>query len=553
VNPLQLSALDPLYVAYLVAFGGAALACFASVSRLRQISDRDTRRGLVALLVTSGAWALAHAGFIAASDAELKLAFYLAGLIVGFATVGPWLYFCSAYTGRSLHRNRTVQALAVAVFLAVVAVKMTNPIHQLYFTATFVPEPFPHLAIQSTLLHWVIMGLSYTLAGIGYFMLFELFVQVDSDATPLAVLVTLTGLPVLLDVASLASTTLLAIPYEPIGVAAFALGVSFVYLDRFQSIQLAAGHDDPVVVLDDDDRIRDYNWGASDLFPALTDGIGDPLADVLPEIADVLADEAPVLAFDRPGGTRYYHVSTNPFSADSVSTGRLLVFADVTHRERYRRELERQNERLERFASVVSHDLRNPLTVASGRVQILREERDDDHLAVVDDALARMETLIDDLLSLARQGEPVDDPSPVALEPIATQAWGMVQSEGADLVVESDADLLADPDRLQQLFENLFRNSLEHGDSSTVRVGRLDDGPGFFVADDGTGIPAADREEIFEFGYTTVEDGTGFGLAIVAEIVDAHGWEIAVTESEDGGARFEVAASRRPGRVGSDD
>jgi len=74
------------------------------------------------------------------------------------------------------------------VFLAVVAVKMTNPIHQLYFTATFVPEPFPHLAIQSTLLHWVIMGLSYTLAGIGYFMLFELFVQVDSDATPLAVL-----------------------------------------------------------------------------------------------------------------------------------------------------------------------------------------------------------------------------------------------------------------------------------------------------------------------------------------------------------------------------
>jgi len=68
------------------------------------------------------------------------------------------------------------------------------------------------------------MGLSYTLAGIGYFMLFELFVQVDSDATPLAVLVTLTGLPVLLDVASLASTTLLAILYEPIGVAAFALG-----------------------------------------------------------------------------------------------------------------------------------------------------------------------------------------------------------------------------------------------------------------------------------------------------------------------------------------
>ena len=547
MTPLQLTTDGLLYAAYVLAFGGAALACFGSLVRVRQITDRDTRLGLVGLLVTSGAWALAQVGFLAASNFELKLSFYLAGLIVGFSTVGPWLYFCSAYTGRSLHRNRTIHAIALVVFVSVVAVKMTNPVHQLYFTAAYVTDPFPHLAIQSTVLHWVTMGLAYTLAAIGYFMLFELFVQVDSDATPLAVLVTLTGLPVLFDIASMVSTRLVAIPYEPIGVAAFALGVSFLYLDRFQSIQLAAGRDDPVVVLDDDDRIRDYNGRALDLFPALENGLGEPLADRLPAIANVLDDDEPILSFDRPGGTRYYHVSTNPFSADRAAIGRLLVFADVTHRERYRRELERQNERLEQFASVVSHDLRNPLSVASGRVQILREDgEDDEHLVAVDDALARMEGLIDDLLSLARQGQHVDDPSPVAIEAVATRAWQMVQSEGTTLVVESDRDFLADPDRLQQLYENLFRNAIEHGASATIRVGGLDDSAGFFVADDGNGIPEADREGIFEFGYTTDDDGTGFGLAIVAEIVDAHDWEITVTDSEDGGARFEIRGVETP-------
>lgn len=544
--PRQLSAVDPLFAAYLFAFGGAALACFGSLGRVSRITDRDTRVGLLALLVTSGGWALAQVGFIAASDVELRLSFYLAGLIIGFSTVGAWLYFCSAYTGRSLHRNRTVHAVALAVFFAVVAVKVTNPVHQLYFTATFVAEPFPHLAIHSSPLHWVVMGFSYTLAAIGYFMLFELFVQVDSDARPLAALVTLIGLPVLLDVASLVSTDLLKIPYEPLGVAAFALGVSFVYLDRFQSIQLAAGHDDPVIVLDDDDRVRDSNWGARDLFPALADGIGEPLEALLPEIVAVLDDEEPVLSFDCPGGTRYYHLSTNPFSADSVSTGQLLVFTDVTHRERYRRELERQNERLDHFASVVSHDLRSPLTVASGRIELLRDDADDEHLTAVAGALERMETLIDDLLSLARQGQPVDDPRPVTMSVIAKRAWEMVHAADADLVVESDLDLLADPDRLQQLFENLFRNAVEHGDSTRLRVGSLDDGDGFYVADDGVGIPAGERDDVFAFGYTSAHDGTGFGLAIVAEIVDAHGWEITVTENQAGGARFDIRGVEEP-------
>ena len=71
-----------------------------------------------------------------------------------------------------------------------------------------------------------------------------------------------------------------------------------------------------------------------------------------------------------------------------------------------------------------------------------------------------------------------------------------------------------------------------------VRVGGLDDG--FFVEDDGPGIPPEDRDIVFERGYSTGTSGTGFGLSIVREIVEAHGWTISATESASGGARFEI-------------
>ncbi|MFC6942290.1 HAMP domain-containing sensor histidine kinase [Salinirubellus sp. GCM10025818] len=77
-------------------------------------------------------------------------------------------------------------------------------------------------------------------------------------------------------------------------------------------------------------------------------------------------------------------------------------------------------------------------------------------------------------------------------------------------------------------------------DELGIRVGPLADGEGFFVADDGPGIPADERERAFAPGFTTAADGTGLGLAIVRRIFEAHGWSTEVTESEDGGARFVV-------------
>ncbi|SEN39800.1 PAS/PAC sensor signal transduction histidine kinase [Halorientalis persicus] len=219
------------------------------------------------------------------------------------------------------------------------------------------------------------------------------------------------------------------------------------------------------------------------------------------------------------------------------------------------RELEAQNERLDTFAGIVAHDLRNPLNVAHSYLELLRADGDSDELEMIDSALSRMEILIDDLLTLAREGEMVGEPEPASLATVAHDAWSTVETGDADLTVAADAAVVADPRRLRQLFENLFRNAVEHGSTSprtqapddavehgdrsvSVRVDTIDHG--FVVADDGPGLPEGDRDWLFEPGESGDPDGSGIGLAIVAEIAKAHGWSVTAAdrEGDDTGARF---------------
>jgi PAS domain S-box-containing protein len=202
--------------------------------------------------------------------------------------------------------------------------------------------------------------------------------------------------------------------------------------------------------------------------------------------------------------------------------------------------IRRERDRLEEFASILSHDLRNPLNVAQGRLELIEMTGELEHVDAIDRALNRMNRLIEDMLTLAREGDAVGETQPVALRTVANQAWNNVATEAASLEIEASVEFDADHSRLIQVFENLYRNAIEHGgDGVTIRVGTLDGG--FYVEDTGPGIPANERDDIFESGYTTNQDGTGFGLAIVKRIVEAHGWEIEVTTGRDGGARFEIS------------
>ena len=255
-----------------------------------------------------------------------------------------------------------------------------------------------------------------------------------------------------------------------------------------------------------------------------------------------------------------YRLRTLSDVEGSESEGGFLIVTDVGSTQS-------ADVEVDRIASVISHDLRNPLDVANIHLRAARETGGVEHFDQVRQSHDRMERIIQDVLTLARGAHVLNVTTDVDIEGVARDAWATVETESASLTVADDIPATdADPDRLQRLFENLFRNAVEHGSTSPesrasqdtaensheegaievgveVRVGKTDGG--FFVADDGVGIPPVERDRVFDPGYSAngTSNGTGLGLTIVERIAEAHDWQVSLTAGVTGGARFEFRPS----------
>jgi PAS domain S-box-containing protein len=228
----------------------------------------------------------------------------------------------------------------------------------------------------------------------------------------------------------------------------------------------------------------------------------------------------------------------NLFDDDFID-GFVVNARDITELKEREQELKQQNEQLRNMRQVVSHDLRSPLSVAAGFMDLYRETHDDAYLDKIENSFDRMNVLLDQLLSLADSETQIEQTEQVSLKEVVRSAWEMAGTREAELHVEDSREFEADPIRFQQVVENLIRNAIQHSDGDvTVSVGTTESG--IYFDDTGPGIPEADRSRVFESGYTTSPDGTGFGLNIVKQIVLGHGWDIEVTEGEAGGARFDI-------------
>ena len=223
---------------------------------------------------------------------------------------------------------------------------------------------------------------------------------------------------------------------------------------------------------------------------------------------------------------------------DGEVVGLIGVSRDITERKRAQQALEEKTERLEEFADVVAHDIRNPLTVANGHLDLAQATGDADHVEEVVTALDRADAIIDDVLALSRHGHSDIDPEPVSMQALSHGAAHSVSAPKADISLAEDVAVRADRSQLRRLLENLFKNAVQHG-GADVSVDVCVTEEGFVVEDDGPGIPPEERDQVFEANYTTHEAGTGYGLTIVEEIADAHGWTVEVTDGTEGGARFE--------------
>jgi PAS domain S-box-containing protein len=316
-------------------------------------------------------------------------------------------------------------------------------------------------------------------------------------------------------------------------------------LEQYEAVFEKAG--DGITITNDEGDVLAVNAEAAKIYGEPRDELlGRSMQEFLPtefdfeaewgteQAAKMKRDEVDVLSSD--GGPQTIEYTAAPYF---LPNQHLIISRDVTDRKAHERKLERQLDRLDEFASVVSHDLRNPLNVAQGHLNLASEELNSDHFEPIERAHSRMESLIDDVLTLARSRSTVADVEQLDYSELITNCWANVDTENATLDIQVQRSIQADEGRVKQLFENLFRNSIEHGGTDvTVTVGELEDG--FFVEDNGTGIETAARDNVFDDGYSTREEGTGFGLTIVKQAVEAHDWNIHVTDSSDEGARFEI-------------
>lgn len=248
--------------------------------------------------------------------------------------------------------------------------------------------------------------------------------------------------------------------------------------------------------------------------------------------------------------TLWLSVSGIPLrDGDGAVAAAVLAFENITERKVREQQLELRSERLEEFATIVSHELRNPLNIVQGYIDRVDLDRngDDADLDRIDRALDRMELLVEKLLQMPRVSTDYEF-EPVDVGRFVEDCWAAVATPEATLVVGDDLPtVVADSHRLRVLFEHLFRNAVQHGGRDvTVEVGGLDGDEGFYVADDGPGFPDGEYAMAFDRTYSTDGDDPGFGLVIVRSVVEDHGWDVRAVESDGGGARFEVYTHATP-------
>ena len=283
--------------------------------------------------------------------------------------------------------------------------------------------------------------------------------------------------------------------------------------------------------------------GPTELAERLASDLGPDSDEIAETVAGAAAEGECVRTVARVGAgetRRDYLVRVVPDDAESA--GGFVVLTEVTPERERIRELEAERDRLDEFASIVSHDLRGPLDVANAHLEAAEIRGDEVHFRKIEQVHERIRRIVEEVLDLARRGRIIDEVGPVALDEVAEAAWESVPTADASLVVATEETVEADASRLQQLLENLFRNAIDHGGSDvTVEVGTT--GDGFYVVDDGPGIPADRRERIFEPDVSGSEGGSGLGLFVVRRIAEAHGWSAGATDPEEDadrdGARFE--------------
>lgn len=486
-----------LRLAYLVALGFACLLATWITSKVWRRWESTGARPLAGIGLATVVWAGGSLGLALAASpgAELRwLQFSYLGMV---GAPIAFTVFALEYTGYQQYLTLPSLGGLFTLGIGFLGLVWTNPYHHLYWAKVEFGVTYP-AGVSTTpgLGFWGFVLFTYLLLVLGsvLFVRYALTAPQLYRRQTIALLVAV-GAPWAANIPhvfQLMTADLTPVALSITTVALWGAMTRYRLADlspialrtMFESISPG------VYVLDRQDRIVDLNAVGREMIGATDDVIGTSFWDVVPaafvdrfrdldDHREIIAAGTEALAGVEESDVGYYDVRVTPINLDrGRKGGRLFVVDDVTEQERRRQQLKRQYEQLEKFSSVVSHDLRNPLNVALGNLSLAREEEvDSEYLDHTHRALTRMETLIDDLLALAHGGSRITDPEPVDLAAVVAEVWENVDTKQATLENRSEMNILADQSRLHQLIENLVRNAIEHGgETVTITIGDAEGG-----------------------------------------------------------------------------
>lgn len=541
-------------VAFLVVLSAITVVLVTLASYAWINDDTPAARPLVVVLLGQAVWcgAIFASGLVRGTWLA-QLMWHVRSVSVLFVVAGLFC-FSLAFTGRTEYLNRRTYALLSVEPIFRIGIIVTN-YRNLNYSAVYQSEAaIAGVGFEWGAGFWAHATYSYLLLGVAMLLVLwsALGAKVRYRKHAYAVLISAT-LPVVGSIVH----TLTEMALDPTPLAFSATGVvgwwalfhsDMLELEPIADREVVSSLNSAVFVVDADGRLVKRNEAAVELLGE-QDTVGVDAESVLSEWPafyekfrpDVITEQERSAEVQQGG--RYFDVLVSPLYDDRDRlVGQVYLVHEITEQKTRERELERRNRQLDQFASVVSHDLRNPLAVANGSLELAEQTGDETHFSRIRRAHDRMDTLIDQVLMLVHEdGEFNTAPYPLA--DLANQAWAHVDTGDATLTVETDDLLICNEDLTLQLFENAFRNSVEHAgqdchiELTTVRESD-DNGPStdrILLSDDGPGIPEDQREVVFDHGMTTTEEGTGLGLAIIEKIVRSHGWSIRATSGPEGG------------------
>lgn len=288
----------------------------------------------------------------------------------------------------------------------------------------------------------------------------------------------------------------------------------------------------------------------------------EELRDLLDEVRESgLPVSRREIVVDGPQGTtKDIGISASLIDGPNAYNGAILLFADLTERKQLEQaaEINRQLASIGELAAGVVHELRNPLTIITGRAELLlRSAQDDAHKKSAASILTEAKHLDASISQFLRFSKPFTlAPTRCRAEEIVQRAVDLCRKLAEDRRVQLESNVaghagefLADPQRLAEALANLIRNAIEAVEPRagivTVLIEELDSAAAFHVIDNGPGIALGPREDLFSPFFTKKHDGTGLGLSLVSRIVSAHGGAVTWENNPDAGARFTIRVPKR--------